>query len=194
MGMDAMVALTASTVMVFAAAAGVQVAGTLGAEEAAGRAGRVLASPVRRTNWGLAAMGMSLGWALTVLGAGAVAAGLGFSWALDDGSWFGEAVRATLAMAPGVGLVAGLAMALTLVRPRLGAVSWALVVWALVVAWLAENLDLPDWARRISPFAWLGEVPLAAWDRPAAAVMSVLAVVVCAAGVGVLGRRDLVAG
>lgn len=193
-GMDAMVALTASTLMVFAAAAGVQVAGTLGAEEVAGRAGRVLASPIRRTNWGLAAMGMSLGWALAVLGAGAVAAGLGFSWALDDGSWFGEAVRATLAMAPGVGLVAGLAMALTLVRPRLGAVSWALVVWALVVAWLAETLDLPDWARRISPFAWLGEVPLEAWDRPAAVIMSVLAVAICAAGVGVLGRRDLVAG
>lgn len=193
-GLDAMVALTASTVMVFAAAAGVQVAGTLSVEEAAGRTGRVLACAIGRFSWTLSSMVTTLGWALSALGVGALAAGLGFWWALDDTQWFGEAVRATLAMTPGVGLLAGLAMALSLVKPRLGTLAWAPTLWALVVAWLAGTLDLPQWARRLSPFDWLGEVPIEAWNRPAALGMTVLTIAVCGTGTVVFARRDLVAG
>ncbi|XVU30726.1 hypothetical protein ACQPZJ_37900 [Actinoplanes sp. CA-054009] len=56
---------------------------------------------------------------------------------------------------------------------------------------LADSADAPSWLRSLSPFAHLAPVPLESADFTAAAVMVAVSLLLTAAGLASLRRRDL---
>ncbi len=163
----------------------------LRAEEKAGRLEGVLVSGTTRA----AVLG---GW-LAVVAVGALVVqvllglgvGLGVAVATGEAAWVGELTLASLAYLPAVLLPGALAVALYGLLPRLASLAWALVVWAAVVVFLGDLLDLPAWARDVSPLAHTPMVPDADPAPVPLVVMTTLAVLLTVAGLAGLRRRDV---
>ena len=145
----------------------------LRSEEEAGRAELVLSTSVRRTSWvgatvavaGLGVLALSLAMGL----------GLAIGYALGTGEWspFASQVAAQLSYAPGVLLVAAVAVVLPGFVPRWSGLAWAAVAFVGVQVMLGETLRLPHWVDAISPFWHLPKVPVEPFDPiPAAAELA----------------------
>jgi len=68
------------------------------------------------------------------------------------------------------------------------------VGWGVIVALRANLLDIPEWARRLSPLHWTGAVPRADWDTNSALVLTLLAAALAVVAAVLYQRRDLRAG
>ncbi|MEV4824653.1 hypothetical protein [Micromonospora sp. NPDC049274] len=177
-----------------AAAAGLQISRWLAREETSGRIGHSLAAPVSRTRWWTSATLLVTGWSLLLLSCAGLFTGLGLAAGFNDWSYFGQGLIATLAYSPAVVLFAGIAAALSALSPRLVTLAWLAIAWGVIVCLRADLLRIPGWARHLSPLDWMGSVPAEAWDRPAAALMTVLAVALAVSSTVIYRRRDLSAG
>lgn len=160
-------------------------------EERAGRVEGVLVSGVSRTR-------LLTGWVAVVVVAAVLTqallglgVGLGVAAATGDGGWVGELTGASLAYVPAVLLFAASAVALYGLVPRLASLAWALVVWASLVVFLGDLLDLPDAARDVSPLSHTPLVPGVELDAAPLLVMGALAVVLAVLGLVGLRRRDV---
>lgn len=133
-------------------------------EEDGGRAELALAKPVGRTCW----LASGLAWALLgaavvhvsgvlALWAGAALAGVG-----EPG--FGDYLELALAYLPALAVVAAFTAALYAWLPRLTGLAWVLFGYVFVVGMFADLFGLPDWARGISPFWWVGNPMLEGVD------------------------------
>lgn len=129
---------------------------------------------------------------IVILAVSGAATGLVHGLRAGDLTWVGSLAAANLAQLPAVWVLAGLALLLYGISPRLALVSWAALAGAVVVAFFAEPLQLPAWVRDdISPFTHLPQLPAAdlTWGPP----IAVLAVAgaLAAGGFGALRRRDV---
>lgn len=120
--------------------------------------------------------------------------GLGVWAATDDASWIGEMTAASLAYLPAIALYGAFALALFGLRLRTTALAWLLVIWTALVTFLGDLLGLPQWARDLSPLEHVALVPSEELEVVPLVVMGAAAVVLVAAGLMLLRRRDLVAG
>ena len=76
--------------------------------------------------------------------------------------------------------------------PRMtAAVGGVPTVGGFLLLVTAQSAGAPGWVADLSPFAHLAPVPMAAADRPAAVVLTVLAVALAGAGAAGFHRRDL---
>lgn len=191
---DATLSLFVQMNALLAAAAAIQLTQWLAGEETSGRVGYALASPVSRRRWWGAGASLVTAWSLILLICMGVCTGLGLAAGFGDVGYLDDGVPATLAYTPAVLLLAVTALALQSVNPRVITVMWLTVGWGVVVCLRADMLDLPEWARRLSPLHWVGAVPRDDWDRPAALVMTLLALALAAVAVLAYQRRDLRAG
>jgi ABC-2 type transport system permease protein len=166
----------------------------LRSEEEAGRAELVLATPVRRTSWvgatvavaGLGVLALSLAMGL----------GLAVGYALGMGEWdqLASQLAAQLSYAPGVLLVAAVAIALPGLLPRWSGLAWAGVAFVAFQVMLGETLRLPDWVDAISPFWHLPQLPVETFDPVPAAAEFALATVLVLLSLWGHRRRDITAG
>jgi ABC-2 type transport system permease protein len=135
-------------------------------EEERGRAELALARPVGRGRW----LASGLVWAafgtavvqvsgVLALWAGATAAGV-------DEPGLRDYLELTLAYLPALAVVVGLAAALYAWLPRATGIAWVLFGYMFVVGLFADLFDLPDWARGISPFWWVGNPMLDGVEAP----------------------------
>lgn len=164
----------------------------LRAEEEAGRVEHALVGGHSRP-------GYLAGWIATVAAQtvavtviGGLGAGTGVWAATGEVRWLAELLLAALAALPAVLLIGAVAVALYGVRPRLAGLAWVLVSWVALVLVLGELLDLPGWARGLSPLWHLPALPA---GDPAAApllVMGGLAGALVAGGLAAFRRRDIV--
>lgn len=177
-----------------AAAAGVQLIQWLAGEETSGRVGYSLATPVSKRRWWTSATLLVTAWSLLVLLCAGLATGLGLAAGFGDLHYLGHGLAATLAYTPAVVLLVGAVIAVHSISPRAVPLGWLAIGWGTVVCLRADLLDLPPWARRLSPLHWIGAVPRDAWHRPAALTMTLLAVTLAAASMLIYQRRDLTAG
>jgi polyether ionophore transport system permease protein len=191
---DATLSLFVQMNALLAAAAAIQLIQWLAAEETAGRVGYALASPVSRRRWWAAGASLVTASSLILLVGMGVSTGLGLAAGFGDAGYLDEGLPATLAYAPAVLLIEVVALALLSVSPRAVTVTWLAVGWGVVVCLRADLLDLPEWARRLSPLDWVGAVPRDTWDRPVALAMTLLALALAAAALLAFQRRDLRAG
>ncbi len=151
----------------------------------------VLATGVSRTRGLLEPLVVTIvGTVLMLLLGGA---GAGLAWASQGGT-ASDALRLvglSLVYGPGVLVLAGVAVALIGLLPRLTLVAWAGVAITFVIGWLGGLLDLPGWVNGLSPFEHVPLVPVENLSAGPLLALSALAVVL--AGVGVYGfqRRDV---
>lgn len=192
-GSDLVTALASALAALGASALLVQAAGRWGTEESSGRLGLLLSTRVTRVRAWLGYAAVAGVSALVVLAVHGLALGLG-ARAIGDTGALGPSMEASLALAVPVSAVGALAFAARAAVPRVAGVVWATVGWGAVVTFLGETLDLPTWARRISPVEAVGRVPIEDSSTPAMAVLVGAAVVLMAAGDAVVRRRDLLAG
>ncbi|MFC5381114.1 ABC transporter permease [Aquipuribacter nitratireducens] len=160
-------------------------------EEQAGRAEPVLATPVHRWAFsGAHALVALVGSAVLMVGGGVVL-GLTAVATGSDERVLGDVVLASVVTVPAVWVVVGVAVLLQGVSARAGSLAWLALAWAAVVLLLADSLDLPGWARGVSPFHHLPQVPLeeASWGAPL--VLTALGLALVAAGLAAFRRRDL---
>ncbi|HLT69238.1 MAG TPA: hypothetical protein VKZ72_03670, partial [Acidimicrobiales bacterium] len=88
-------------------------------------------------------------------------------------------------------VLAGLGALLVGAAPRATGLAWALVGWCVLVAFFGELLDLPRWARDLSPFQHVPRLPAddVAW-LPLGA-LAALAAALAGAGLAAVERRDV---
>ncbi|MEU2200405.1 hypothetical protein [Isoptericola sp. NPDC019482] len=124
-------------------------------EEEAGRAEYALATPVSRGRWlGATLVVGSVGTAVVMItGILALAAGAAASGVHEPS--FGAIAEAGLLYLPALLVLVGLAAALYAWVPRATALVWFVFGYTLVVEMFADLFDLPEWARRLSPFWWV---------------------------------------
>ncbi len=162
-------------------------------EEEDGRAGLVLTAGVARVRWmlgWLAVVGVEALLALVLAGA---ALGAGVTATTGDARWTGELTLAALAYLPAVLVVAGLAAALVGLAPRAAGLSWVVVAYVVFVAWFGQLLDLPGWARNLSPVQLTPLVPSEDWAAAPLLGLTAAGLALVAAAAAGFGRRDLLA-
>lgn len=143
-----------------AAAYGVAASLRVKGEEEAGRTEITLAAPVSRGRWFASSLVVALLGTVAVQVTGALALWLGAASTGYDEVAFGEYLELGLAYLPALAVLLGLASALYGWLPRATGVAWAMVGYVFLVGMFADLFDLPEWARKISPFWWVGNPAL----------------------------------
>ena len=165
------------------------------AEESDGRAEPILATATARATWlGSHVAVALLGSALAMAAAG-ITTGLVRAAQTGDGSAFGRMTGAALSYVPAVWVVAGVAVVLFGLLPRLAvALAWTAVGAFLLITMFAESFDWPGWVADLSPVQWVPTVPLEEWSLEPLAGLLAVAAVLLVVGFGGFRRRDLAIG
>ena len=191
---DLMTMMASIIIVAAAGAISVQGAAHFGTEEAAGRIG-VLASTryPRRRLW--------IGWwtttllsSLLVVAVSVLILGAGTAASSGQSESFRTALEVGGSYLAPVLLIGALSAVLAAFGPRWPVVGWVAIAWTVVVGFLAEALQLPEWARDLSPAHMVGVLPVDTPDLRVIAGQAVVAVVLLACSVFVFRRRSLKAG
>ncbi|MGY1848673.1 ABC transporter permease [Blastococcus sp. SYSU DS1021] len=164
-------------------------------EESDDRAEVLLATATSRPAWlGSHVLVALLGSALAMTAAG-VTTGLVRVAQTGDAAALGRMVGAAVSYVPAIWVVAGIAVALFGLLPRLAAaVAWAAVGLFLVITMFAESFDWPGWVSDLSPIAWIPTLPLEEWRLAPLVGLAGVAGVLLAAGFTGFRRRDIALG
>ena len=189
---DAYLASVMGILGLLAAGYAIQATLRLRAEETAGRAEPILATAVGRLRWAASHLVFSvLGSALALAAAG-VTTGLAYGLAAGDpGHQVGRVLGAALVQLPAVWVLAGVAVALVGLAPRLAAVAWGALAACVLVALVGASLQLDQWVMDLSPFGHLPRLPGGAASAAPLVALAAAAVALGAAGLAGLRRRDL---
>ncbi|MFD6176880.1 MULTISPECIES: ABC transporter permease [unclassified Isoptericola] len=125
------------------------------AEEDAGRAEYVLATPVTRGRWLGATLAISSAATVVVLVVGVAAGAAGAVFTGLDSPSFTDILGAGLLYLPALAVFVGFAAVVFAWAPRAATLSWVLLEWSIVVALFAGLFHIPEWAQKISPFWWV---------------------------------------
>jgi ABC-2 type transport system permease protein len=180
---------------ILAACAGVQMIARLRQDEAAGLAEPLLAGAVGRVRWFGAGLALSASAILGVLAAAVAGAGLGV--AVTDGadtSLVRDAAISAVGQALAAAVIAVVAAAAFVVLPRAAVlIGWALVALAAVIGLFGPLLGLPDAVVHVSPLASVPIVSGDGVDPRAGGVWAVVLVMIGAAAVMGVRRREVTA-
>lgn len=160
-------------------------------EESAGRLEQLLAAGVSRGGLMLQGLVVTVIGVLVSVLAGGVGLALAYRQMVGESADAGRLVGLAFVHVPAVLVLVGVAVALTGWLPRLTVVAWAGVSVAFVVGWLGALLELPGWARGLSPFEHLPVVPIEDVAVVPLAGLTALAVALVATGLVGFRRRDV---
>jgi ABC-2 type transport system permease protein len=154
-------------------------------EETSGRAEPVLANAVGRLRWATGHLVIAFGGAALIM----LLAGLGF--AVGYGRQTGPVLAACLVQLPAVWVVGGVAVLLHGVLPRAALAAWGVAGAVLLIGWVGPALDVPRAVLDVSPFGHLPKLPGGSMEWGPVAVLTGVAVLLVAAGLTGLRRRDM---
>jgi ABC-2 type transport system permease protein len=175
-----------------AAAYAIQAALRLRGEETAGRGEPLLATAVGRLRWA----GSHLAFSALGSAAALTAAGLttGLTYGLSTGS-VGQDLPRVLAAAvvqlPAVWVLAAVAVALVGLLPRLAPAAWGALAVCLLLGLVGAALQLDQRLLDVSPFTHVPKLPGTAVATAPLIVLVAVAVMLAAAGLVGLRRRDV---
>jgi ABC-2 type transport system permease protein len=160
-------------------------------EETGGRLEPLLATALARPRWAAGFVAVSAGGTVLVLAASGLGAGIADAATSGDLMRVPLLVGSSVALAPAVWVLVGVAVALFGLAPRLAAATWGALAACYLAAFLGPLLGLPGWVMDLSPFTHVPLLPAAGFD-----VVPLLALILVAAalvGVGLVGfrRRDV---
>jgi ABC-2 type transport system permease protein len=163
----------------------------LRSEETAGRAEPLLATALPRSRWALSHLLVALaGSALIALAAGL---GMGLTDAVTSGSFDNvpSLIEGSLAFAPALWVLAGIAFALFGILPRAMVAAWGALGACFVIGMFGELFNLPSWVMDLSPFQHVPAIP--AQDFSAQPLVVLTAIAAGLVGIGLVGfrRRDV---
>ncbi|MDQ0600179.1 ABC-2 type transport system permease protein [Streptomyces canus] len=154
-------------------------------EETSGRAEPVLANAVGRMRWAAGHLTVAFGGVVLIM----LLTGLGF--AVGYGRQVGPILGACLVQVAAVWVIGGLAVALYGLLPRLAPAAWGVAGAVLLIGWVGPALDAPQAVLDVSPFGHLPKLPGGEMSWGPVLVLVGLAVVLVAAGLAGLRRRDM---
>lgn len=163
-------------------------------DEARGTLEPVLGTAVSRLRWLGAYTLNALAGALLVILAFAGAMGISGGQVLGGtASLLRDLVGAALVQLPAIAVLGAVVVALTMLVPRWSVgLSWALVTFSIMVGpMFGPSLGLPTWVLDLSPFTHVPNAPAVAPTAAPVLGLALASVLVAAAGVLMLRRRDL---
>ncbi|HEX6325578.1 MAG TPA: hypothetical protein VFZ72_03325 [Jiangellaceae bacterium] len=163
-------------------------------DEAHGTLESVLGTAVSRLRWLGAYAVNALGGATLLILVFAVAAGITGGQVLGGtAALLRELVGAALIQLPAIGVLGATVVALIMMLPRWSVgLSWALVVFTVFVGpMFGPSLGLPTWLLDLSPFTHVPNAPAVAVSIEPVLGLGLACVLLSAAGVVVLRRRNL---
>lgn len=188
---DAVLALFFPYLALAGAAYGLTVVQRLRSEETEGRVEVVLTRGVSRSRWlgsGLAVAAITAAIAVVL---GGLSMGGAAAAATGDASWTGRMTEAAIVYLPALALVIAIGAVLLGAWPRLLGLVWALVGWMTLVMILGTLLDMPDWARWLSPIDQTPAVPQEALTAAPLLIMGAGAAVLTVLALATFRRRDI---
>jgi ABC-2 type transport system permease protein len=190
---DAYLAATMGIVGLAAAGYAISAVLRLRSEETAQRAEPVLATATGRIGWAAGHLVVAVAGAAVVLAAAGAGAGLAYGLRTGAvGTQLPRLLGAALAQLPAVLAVTAVAVLLFGLLPRsCGPGGWAALALAAMLVLLGPTLRLAQWVQDISPFAHVPKLPGGTVSAAPLAWLIAVAVVLAAAGMTGLRRRDI---
>jgi ABC-2 type transport system permease protein len=190
---DAYLAIEFALLSVMAAAYGVSAVLRLHSAEAEGRAEAMLAGPVSRIRWVAAEVVLAFGGIALLMAVAGVCSGLGYGARTGAiGTEVGRQLGAALAQVPAAWVLAGLAVALAGLAPRVTVpAAWTVLAVVALVDLLGRSLGLAQWLLDLTPFAHVPALPGGAFTATPLIWLTVVAAGLTAAGLAAFRRRDL---
>ena len=189
-GVDAVLAMTSLLLALLGAGYAIQAVGVLRAAESSGRLEARLAGDRSRWQWlsmHLVVIGVGIG---IVSGTGAAAFAVSASWSVGN-DVTSQVVQAVAAFLPAVVLFGGLAVLVFAVAPRWGAAVWLAYAAGVVIAYLADPINLAAAIRALSPFHVIGDPPVDPVRPGDVVLLAALTVGCLAAGYAGFRRRSI---
>ena len=170
----------------------VQAALRLRGEESGQRAEPVLAAGVGRIRWAWSHLVFAVAGPVVLLLLVGLTTGLVYGAQTGDmGKALGQLLGSALVQLPAVWVLAGIAVALFGLVPRLATAAWGALVAFLVLTELGSALNLSRWVTDISPFSHVPKLPGGTFSATPLLWLACAAVVLIAVGLAALRRRDL---
>jgi ABC-2 type transport system permease protein len=190
---NAYLAACMSLLGLVAAGYAVSAVARLRSDEVAGRAEPLLAGPVSRTRWGGSHLLMVTIGTVVVLAAGGLGVGLAFGISTSDVSTqVPRLLGAALAQLPAVLVVGAVGAAFAGLLPKWSAAAgWAALAVCGFIGVFGPALNLPQAVLDIAPFTHVPKLPGGAFSIVPLAWLSAIAVVLAAAALVGLRRRDV---
>ena len=136
----------------------------LKSEEMKGRLDHVLARPFSRLKVYMWYSVISLLTSIFLLGIGVISlAGAGV-YVLDTGIDFMTVVEANLVYLPAIWVVLGVMGAIYGLKGTFDGFTWLYLLFCFVLIYLGDLLEFPDWLMAVSPFYWIPELPVDAFN------------------------------
>jgi ABC-2 type transport system permease protein len=160
-------------------------------EETSGRTELLLAGALDRRRLLGTGVAVTSAAAVLLLVAAGLGGGLAAAAVTGDTGAVGTQLGAALVQLPAVLVVAAVAAALVGLAPRLSALAWLLVCWALLAGLFGPLLGLPDRVLRLSPFGWVPAVPAEDVAVAPLAGLTVVAAALLVVALAGFRRRDV---
>ncbi len=163
----------------------------LRSEETAGRAEPLLATALPRTRWALSHLLVALaGSALITFAAGL---GMGLTDAVISGSFANvpSLIVGSLAFAPALWVLVGVAFALFGILPRAMVAAWGALGAFFVIGMFGVLFKLPSWVIDLSPFQHVPAIPAQDFSAQPLIILTALAAGLVSIGLIGFRRRDV---
>ncbi len=177
---------------VLASVYAVQAALRLRGEESGQRAEPVLAAAIGRIRWAASHLVFAVAGPVVLLALAGLGMGLVHGANTGDiGKALAQLMGSAMVQVPAVWVLAGLAVALFGLVPRLAALAWGALAAFLLLTELGAFLGLNKWAVDVSPFTHVPKLPGGTVTAVPLLWLTALAVALTAAGLAGLRHRDL---
>lgn len=160
-------------------------------EEASGQVEVLLATGLSRSRWLAAHVAMTVLGSTVVVTAAGLGLGIGYSLSAGDPGTGTSYVVATLPYIAPVLVMSALATLLHGLAPRLAALAWLALVFAVVVMLFGTLLQIPEWVQDVSPFRHLALAPAEDFRWQPLVALILVAGALSALGQALFRRRDV---
>ena len=160
-------------------------------EETAGHGEAVLATTTSRPRWSFSHLLVALAGCVLLLFAAGFGLGATYGIVIGDLGQVPRLTGAALAYVPALWVLVAIAFLIFGFGPRVVAVVWAVFGLFVVIGFLGELLELPNWLMDLSPFQHVPALPAEGFTAVPVVALTIVAATVVAAGMVAFGRRDV---
>jgi ABC-2 type transport system permease protein len=184
-------ALTLATMGLIGTAFAIQAILRMRTEETGGRIEPLLAAALGRPRLAAGYVAVAAGGTVLVLAASGLGAGIADAFSSDDAGRVLVLLGSSVALAPAVWVMIGIAIALYGLVPRAALAAWGVLGACFLLLYLGPLLSLPDWVLDLSPYEHVPLLPAADLTVWPLLGLTAVAVALTALGVAGLRRRDI---